>query len=49
MNLSGITEEIVDLGASTLAAGDLNDDGIINILDITIAAGNYGKSSPGDW
>ena len=49
VNLSGITEEIVDLGASTLAAGDLNDDGIINILDITIAAGNYGKSSPGDW
>ena len=48
-NLSGIAEEVVDLGTNTLATGDLNNDGIINILDITMVAGNYGKSSSSDW
>ena len=48
-NLSGTTEEVLDLGTSILAAGDLNNDGTINILDITIVGGNYGKSSPSDW
>ena len=48
-NISGTVEEVVDLGTSGLRAGDLNNDGVINILDIVTVAGNYQRSSPGDW
>lgn len=28
---------------------DINADGVVNILDLSIAGGNYGKSSPQPW
>ena len=28
---------------------DLNGDGVINILDVSVAAGNFGNSSPTPW
>jgi hypothetical protein len=49
---SGITGgagDTINVGNTTLRAGDLNGDGVINILDITIVAGNFGKSSPIPW
>lgn len=47
--ITGSAGDTVNLGHATLPAGDLNDDGVINILDITIVAGNFGKSSPQSW
>ena len=28
---------------------DINDDGIVNILDLVLAGGNYWESSPVAW
>lgn len=47
--ITGAAGDTVDIGHATLPAGDLNDDGVINILDITIIAGNFSKSSPQPW
>lgn len=47
--ITGGAGATVDIGHATLPAGDLNDDGVINILDITIIAGNFNKSSPQPW
>lgn len=49
---SGITGgagATVDIGHATLPAGDLNGDGVINILDISTIAGNFLKTSPVSW
>jgi len=50
---TGITSAIVgatvDLGIGKLRAGDINGDGMINILDISGVAGNFGKDSPQVW
>lgn len=50
---SGITSstpgDTVDLGVGALPVGDLNDDGVINILDLSVLAGNFMKSSPQPW
>ena len=35
--------------ATTPSAADLNDDGIINVLDLEILAKNYRKTGPVDW
>jgi hypothetical protein len=47
--ITGTAGDTVDIGHATLPAGDLNGNGVINILDITIIAGNFGKSSPQPW
>jgi hypothetical protein len=53
MQQSGITSsttgENIDLGTGALRVGDLNDDGVINILDLSVLAGNFLKSSPQTW
>jgi hypothetical protein len=46
---SSIVGERVNLGVGKLRAGDVNGDGVINILDISGVAGNFGKSSPQGW
>jgi minor extracellular serine protease Vpr len=49
---SGITGgagDTVNIGDATLPAGDLNGDGVINIQDITVVAGNFLKTSPVAW
>ena len=40
---------VVNLGLVTLRAGDINGDGVINILDLTAVAGNFNKTSPQVW
>ena len=40
---------VVNLGLVTLRAGDINGDGVINILDLTAVAGNFNKTSPQIW
>jgi hypothetical protein len=47
--ITSATGDTVDLGPTTLPAGDLNNDGVINILDITVVAGNFGRSYPVSW
>ena len=53
MQQSGITSSTpgdnIDLGTGALRVGDLNDDGVINILDLSVLAGNFMKSSPQTW
>lgn len=44
----GITATI-NLGLTTLRAGDINGDGVINILDLTALGGNFNKTSPVTW
>jgi hypothetical protein len=46
---SGTVGEHVNLGMTTLRAGDINGDGVINILDISGVAGNFSKTSPQNW
>ena len=47
--ITGMAGDVIDLGHATLRAGDLNGDGVINILDLTALAGNFNKSSPQPW
>jgi hypothetical protein len=47
--VSGAVGEVIDLGLTVLPAGDVNGDQVVNILDITAVAGNFGKSSPIAW
>ncbi|HET6597500.1 MAG TPA: peptidoglycan DD-metalloendopeptidase family protein [Anaerolineales bacterium] len=35
--------------AATPAEADLNNDGVINVLDLELLASNYRKSAPQDW
>jgi hypothetical protein len=30
-------------------SSDVNADGVTNIQDLVLPAGNYGRVSPGDW
>jgi hypothetical protein len=46
---SSVVGERVNLGTGKLRAGDVNGDGVINILDISGVAGNFGKASPQGW
>lgn len=46
---SSVVGEVINLGTGQLPAGDVNGDGIINILDLSAVAGNYYKSSPVAW
>jgi len=46
---SVIVGERVNIGLGKLPAGDINGDGIINILDLSAVAGNFGKSSAETW
>lgn len=46
---SSVVGEVINLGTGRLPAGDINGDGLINILDISGVAGNYGKGSPEAW
>jgi hypothetical protein len=46
---SSVVGEVINLGTGRLPAGDINGDGLVNILDISGVAGNYGKSSPVLW
>jgi hypothetical protein len=34
---------------ATPAEADLNNDGVINVLDLELLASNYRKSAPQDW
>jgi hypothetical protein len=34
---------------TTLSAADLNNDGVINVLDLELLAKNYRKTGPVDW
>jgi hypothetical protein len=45
----GSASSIVDLGPAELPAGDINGDGQVNIQDLVVAGGNWGKSSPQGW
>jgi hypothetical protein len=46
---SSVVGDVINLGTGRLPAGDINGDGLINILDISGVAGNYAKSSPEAW
>ena len=46
---SGVVGSTVDIGLATMPAGDLNGDGRVNILDISVVAGNFGKQEPVPW
>ena len=37
---------VEDLGSTTLPAGDLNNDSIVNIFDLTYIATQYGSDDP---
>jgi hypothetical protein len=39
----------MNYNASTPAAADLNNDGVINVLDLEILAGNYRETGPTVW
>jgi hypothetical protein len=47
--ITGSVGDLVDIGQTTLRAGDLNKDGTINILDLVMVGGNYNKSEPVSW
>jgi hypothetical protein len=51
--LSGITSptpgDVVNVGHGTLPSGDVNGDGVINILDLSVVAGHFTKTSPQPW
>ena len=34
---------------ATPSEADLNNDGVINVLDLEVLAGSYRKSAPQDW
>jgi hypothetical protein len=39
----------MNYNGSTPAAADLNNDGVINVLDLELLANNYRESTPLDW
>jgi hypothetical protein len=39
----------MNYNASTPTAADLNNDGVINVLDLELLAGNYRKTGPLSW
>jgi hypothetical protein len=39
----------MNYNASTPAAADLNNDGVINVLDLEVLAGNYRETGPTVW
>jgi hypothetical protein len=41
--------QTVDIGSTTLRAGDLNEDGVINILDLVMVGGNFNLGEPVPW
>jgi hypothetical protein len=47
--ITGVSGEEVDIGTVTLRAGDLNEDGVINILDLVMIGGNFGRTEPTPW
>jgi hypothetical protein len=47
--ITGTNGTTVNLGLTTLRAGDINGDGVINILDLTALGGNFNKTSPQVW
>ena len=47
--ITGVSGTVLNLGLTTLRAGDLNGDGVINILDLTALAGNFNKTTPQAW
>lgn len=47
--LQAASGTVNDIGKTTLRAGDINGDGVINILDLTALAGNFNKTSPQAW
>ncbi len=49
VGITGDPGDTIFVGPTSLRSGDLNGDGVINILDISLVAGNYGKSAPIPW
>lgn len=47
--ITGSVGDVVDIGETTLHAGDLNGDGVINILDLVMVGGHFNESQPVDW
>jgi len=47
--ISCVAGNPIDLGLVSLRAGDLNEDGTINILDLTVIGGNFGLQEPTPW
>ena len=47
--ISGTGGYVIDLGLVTLRAGDIDGNGVIDILDLSALGGNFGKSSPQGW
>lgn len=47
--IAGNVSDVVDIGQTTLRAGDLNGDGVINILDLVMVGGNFNKTQPVGW
>jgi hypothetical protein len=47
--LTGSAGTVVNVGLSTLRAGDINGDGVINIQDLSTLGGNFNKTSPQPW
>ncbi|UCG24751.1 MAG: hypothetical protein JSW55_01780 [Chloroflexota bacterium] len=45
---SNVGEHVV-IGSTSLRTGDINGDQIVNILDISAVAGNFGKASNQPW
>ena len=45
----GAVGDEFDLGSASLRAGDINGDGVINMLDLSALAGNFNKTSPQEW
>jgi hypothetical protein len=39
----------MNYNASTPAAADLNNDGVINVLDLELLASNYRETGPTAW
>ncbi len=52
INILDIVKIVNDYGTTGHAASspvDINDDGIVNIYDLTIAAGNFNRAGPTNW
>ncbi len=47
--ITGAGGDVIDVGLATLRAGDINGDGVINVLDLSALGGNYNKVAPQAW